>query len=120
MHPQPLKHFHMIVIHIGILIYPKESAEYRGVYSSKKSELFPSAKRHLSNPSPISQLQMPPNQGHRSIFFFDIFCDNLGGGITVQNALGTQGGGHLKLENFVFLKLESCNLMKTLYFWPQI
>ena len=40
----------------------------RGVYSSRKSKLFPSTKHHLPNPSPTSKLQVPSNQGHRSIF----------------------------------------------------
>ena len=57
-----------------------------GVCSSQKSELLPSAKLRLPNPSPTSKLQVPPNQGHRSVF--DIFCDDLlllvGGGLEYQ------------------------------------
>ena len=54
-----------------------------GVYSSRKSELFPSAKRRLPNPSPksspFSKLQVPPSQRHKkihlSLFFFnDVVC----------------------------------------------
>ena len=39
-----------------------------GVYSLRKSELFPSTIRHLPNPSPTSKLLAPPNQEHRSVF----------------------------------------------------
>ena len=51
----------------------------RGVYSSRKSELFPSTMCRLPNPSPTSKLQVPPNQaqGHKSIFWHflcDVFC----------------------------------------------
>ena len=51
---------------------PKKLLQFatRGVYSARKSELFPSAKRRLPNPSPTSKLQVPPNQGHRSTLTF--------------------------------------------------
>ena len=49
--------------------------------------------------------------------FLLFFCDNLlGGSITVPNAHFNTPGGMCppqKLENFVFLKLESCNLVNT-------
>ena len=64
---------------------------------------------------------MPPNQEPRSVFV--CVCDDLmggGGSITVPNAhFNTQGGvwGGMcppqKLENFIFLKLESYNLVNT-------
>ena len=97
-----------------------------GVYSSKKSESFPSAKRHLSNPSPISQLQMPPNQGHRS-FFVMILCVCVGGGgVTVPNGhLGAQGGGVSEgdvppSEAGTFCIFETGIMQFDEYFWPQI
>ena len=67
---------------------------FRGVYSSRKSELFPSAKHCLSNPSPnsshTSKLQVPPNQGHIHLGHFLWW---FGAGVTVTNAcLDTQGG----------------------------
>ena len=87
----------------------------RDVYSSRKSELFPSAKHHLPNPSlnysPTSKLQLPPNQGHRC--FFDIFWDAFffffasHGKIPTWMHRGVSEGG------FALLKLESCNLMNT-------
>ena len=102
------------------------SSACRGVYSSRKSELFPSAKRHLPNPSPNSsptpKLQLSPNQEHRCLFDIFFFCDDLvvgEGHHSVKCLLGRHRevfGGMCppqKLENVVFLKLESCNLMNT-------
>ena len=82
----------------------------RGVYSSKKSELFPSAKSRLSNrspnSSPISKLQVPRNRG-QSLTWFSVIIFILFFKIFIEGCIGrTQ-------ENFVFLKLESCNLVNT-------
>ena len=92
----------------------------RGVYSSRKSELFPSAKHHLPNPSLISfstsNLQLALNIT-QDIDASDIFWDDLVcGGITVPNAYLEHTGGPQKLENVVFLKLELCNLMNNFGF----
>ena len=89
----------------------------RGVYSSRKNKLFPSTKHHLPNPSPTSKLQVPSNQGHRSIFQKN-FCDDSVGQCQMPTCAhrGVSEGGCAppqKLKNFVFLKLESCNLMNT-------
>ena len=59
----------------GNFINPSGLGWSGGVCSSKKSELLSSTKLRLPNPSPTSKLQVPPNQGHRSVF--DIFCDDL-------------------------------------------
>ena len=67
-------------------------------FSSRKSELFPSAKHHLPNPSPTSKLQLPPNQGHRSIFccccLLLFVCVWFGGGVSqsVKCSLGCTMG----------------------------
>ena len=67
----------------------------RGVYSSRKSELFPSANCHLPNPSPnsspTSKLQVPPNRGHRSIFL-TFFCDDFVWHHSAECPLGCTGG----------------------------
>ena len=94
----------------------------RGVYSSRKSELFPSAQRRLPNPSPTAKLQVPPNQGYIDpcLFLLLLLLLILWGCYRGKCLLGPTGGGCLrgecppqKLENFAFLKLESCNLVKT-------
>ena len=85
----------------------------RGVYSSRKSESFPSAKHCLQNPSPTSKLQVPPNQEPRSVFF-TFFCnDLLGGGVSQCQMLASTHKGCLRGDvppseagKFVFLKLE--------------
>ena len=45
----------------------------RPIYSLRKSELFPSAKRCLPNPSPTSKLQVPPNQRRKKSIFPSFF-----------------------------------------------
>ena len=97
----------------------------RGVYSSKKSELFPRAKRHLSDPSPISQLQVPPNQGHRSNFLPFFFFLMMGGGCYSAKWLLGCTGGCLKgnvppSEAGTFCIFETGIMQLDEYFWPQI
>ena len=88
---------------------------HRGVYSSKISKLFPSGKHHLPNPSPTSKLQVPPNRTRDIDPFFDIFCDDSVGRDNAKCPLGPteEVSEGVKLKNFVFLKLGSCNLMNT-------
>ena len=105
------------------------SLHSRGVYSSRKSELFPSTKRCLQNPSPnsspTSKLHMPPNQEPRSIFltFFVVIVGG-GGSITVPNAhFNTRGclrGDVPPLEARKLCIFETGIVQFGEYFWAQI
>ena len=103
----------------------------RGVYSSRKSELFLSTKRCLQNPSPnsspTSKLHMPPNQEPRSIFstFFLVIVGGGGGGsITVPNAhfntRGVSEGGCAPSEARKLCIFETGIVQFGEYFWAQI
>ena len=99
----------------------KSHAGFRGVHSSRKSELFPSAMRRLPNPSP----NFPELQNYRCLLTRGIdpslaFFVMIWWGIKVPNARLDAQGGCLRgmcpperLENFSFLKWESCNLVNT-------
>ena len=62
---------------------------------------------------------MPPNQEHRSLLFVVVVvCLILWGALQGQIPAWThrgvsEGGAPQKLEDFVFLKLESCNFVNT-------
>ena len=90
---------------------PLPHGQNRGVYSSRKSELLPSAKRRLGNSSPIflqlQKLQVHFNQGRRSVF-------DMGGWfyVVLGGMCPTQ-----KLENFVFFETRIVQFDG--YFWVQ-
>ena len=85
---------------------------HRGVYFSRKSELFPSTNCHLPNPSPnsspTSKLQVPPNQGHRSFFWLFLwwFCAAPQCQMPTWAHSGVSEGGCAPLRSW-----------KILYFW---
>ena len=85
----------------------------RGVYSSRKSKLFPSAMRRLQNPSPTSKVTGFFNQGCRSVF-------DMGGGVILCCAQGGVWGGCAPLRSWKICIFETGIVQFDEYFWEQI